>query len=505
MWRTVPIWVKQGINAWMTAAGIEDGRLLRSVSKSGKVNRDTLSDWTVWSIVEQSSKQIGIEHFGAHDLRRTRVIFVWFIKQRGLVPDDFFGRASLHRLLIEDPYAHPDAHGYYLSILQNLFFACLNTEVTEREWLPRTPSGSSSGYLVHNKLRQKSAFANPDVATNLFKDVPFLNGGLFDCLDEELEEDDSRAEKATPEGRGRKPVLRVDGFSEDPARQPRLPNRLFFGGLANVDLSDYYGKPTRRTVKGLIDLFDSYKLTIEENTPLEEEAVLDPELLGKVFENLLASYNDDTKTTARNKSGSFYTPREVVDFMVDQALVPYLAPFLGSRLEAADLAANESKLRRLLSYTEEEPGFTDEECEALIKAIEECKAIDPAVGSGAFPLGLLQKLVHVLHRLDPNNVKWKARNRSALELYRREAEDLPSFANREEQIADADRKLNDFDASFVAGTADYARKLYLIEGCLYGVDSRHYIRKMIRSWSSRASEPFLPNRCTNNPRTNPIR
>jgi len=67
----IPIWVKHGINAWMTAAGIEDGRLLRSVSKSGKVNRDTLSYWAVWSVVEQSSKQIGIEHFGAPDLRRT--------------------------------------------------------------------------------------------------------------------------------------------------------------------------------------------------------------------------------------------------------------------------------------------------------------------------------------------------------------------------------------------------------------------------------------------------
>ena len=67
----IPIWVKLGIDAWRTAAGIEDGRLLRSVSKSGKVNRETLSDWAVWSVVEQSSKQIGIEHFGAHDLRRT--------------------------------------------------------------------------------------------------------------------------------------------------------------------------------------------------------------------------------------------------------------------------------------------------------------------------------------------------------------------------------------------------------------------------------------------------
>jgi integrase len=67
----VPIWVKQGIEVWKAAAGIDKGRLLRSVSKSGKVNRDSLSDWVVWSVVEQSSKQIGIEHFGAHDLHRT--------------------------------------------------------------------------------------------------------------------------------------------------------------------------------------------------------------------------------------------------------------------------------------------------------------------------------------------------------------------------------------------------------------------------------------------------
>jgi integrase len=67
----IPIWVKQGIDAWLTAAGIDKGRLLRSISKSGKIKGDSLSDWAVWSVVEQSSKQIGIEHFGAHDLRRT--------------------------------------------------------------------------------------------------------------------------------------------------------------------------------------------------------------------------------------------------------------------------------------------------------------------------------------------------------------------------------------------------------------------------------------------------
>lgn len=67
----VPVWVKQGINAWMAAAKIEEGRLLRRVSKSGKVQGDGLSDWAVWSVVEQAAKQIGIERFGAHDLRRT--------------------------------------------------------------------------------------------------------------------------------------------------------------------------------------------------------------------------------------------------------------------------------------------------------------------------------------------------------------------------------------------------------------------------------------------------
>jgi integrase len=66
----VPVWVKQGINAWVTAAGVEDGRLLRAISKGGKVKK-SLSDWAVWSVVEQCAKQIGIERFGAHDLRRT--------------------------------------------------------------------------------------------------------------------------------------------------------------------------------------------------------------------------------------------------------------------------------------------------------------------------------------------------------------------------------------------------------------------------------------------------
>ncbi len=71
--RTValPIWVNQGIDAWTAAADIKDGRLLRRVSKSGKPQGAGLSDWAVWSVVEQSAKGIGMDRFGAHDLRRT--------------------------------------------------------------------------------------------------------------------------------------------------------------------------------------------------------------------------------------------------------------------------------------------------------------------------------------------------------------------------------------------------------------------------------------------------
>jgi integrase len=67
----IPVWVKNAINAWQTAAKIEDGRLLRPLSRSGRILGEELGDWAIWSVVESSAKEIGIEHFGAHDLRRT--------------------------------------------------------------------------------------------------------------------------------------------------------------------------------------------------------------------------------------------------------------------------------------------------------------------------------------------------------------------------------------------------------------------------------------------------
>jgi hypothetical protein len=69
--KRIPVWAKNAINAWQTSAKIEDGRLLRPLSKSGRILGEELGDWAIWSVVEGSAKEIAIEHFGAHDLRRT--------------------------------------------------------------------------------------------------------------------------------------------------------------------------------------------------------------------------------------------------------------------------------------------------------------------------------------------------------------------------------------------------------------------------------------------------
>lgn len=425
----------------------------------------------------------------------TRLMFVWFIKEKRLVPDALFNAGALAKLLKEPPASTPKGHGYYLAVLQNLFFATLNTEMDARRWR-HDEGGQSKDYLGHHVFRHAARFAEPAKALEAFESVPFLNGGLFECLDCEVGADDSRKDLAERE-RGRT-ILRIDGFSDQPDKQPRLPNALFFGGAKNEDLTTYFGKRRVVDVAGLIDLFERYKFTVEENTPLEEEAALDPELLGKVFENLLASYNEDTRTTARNKSGSFYTPREVVDFMVDEALVAWLLPKLPGELDlkrarapglaldrpgeldvssaehtpsASARTDDETRLRALLSFASRSHDFSPAQVDALIAAIESCKAIDPAVGSGAFPLGLLQKLVHVLDVLDPGGEKWRARNRLYYERQLAEAETIPAATERAAEIVKARQALADFDAKFESGHyPDYTRKLFLIDRCLHGVD-----------------------------------
>lgn len=437
----------------------------------------------------------------------TRLIFVWFIKEKGLVPEALFDPAELRKLLKDDPASARDSDTYYKAVLQNLFFATLNTEMSEnRTWRTKAVSGGLDGqYLIHTVYRFRDSFREPDRALALFKQVPFLNGGLFECLDREVLNRDSERNpdlKTRLVREGSRDVIRIDGFSERPDNPLKVPNKVFFASKEKVDLNaEYDTKGKTYEADGLIELFSRYKFTVEENTPVEEEVALDPELLGKVFENLLASYNSDTRTTARKKSGSFYTPREVVDYMVDEALVAYFerrlarktdVPTIKPHRQASDLAmpgasnlalnkeVNEAvavigtdldaRLRELLSLKENGNPFSNDETDELISAIDNLKALDPACGSGAFPMGLLQKLLHMLHRLDPDNSRWKAQLEAPYRKRITEAHTLDP-TRREAEIEDAEVALAKLDRDFSdANKPDYARKLYLIDKCIFGVD-----------------------------------
>jgi adenine-specific DNA-methyltransferase len=399
----------------------------------------------------------------------TRLIFVWFIKEKKLVPEGLFERDNLKKLLQDDPGTNGEDSTFYLAILQNLFFATLNVEMgTDRKWATEG-SGMKGDRLIHSLYRHKELFKNTEAALDLFSQIPFLNGGLFECLDRELTERDFQRnpelkQLAAKEGNGW--VLRVDGFSRRAEAQPKVPNKIFFGGQDDADLNDDLGtKGKRYRVLGLLDIFAGYKFTVEENTPVEEEVALDPELLGKVFENLLASYNEDTQSTARKQSGSFYTPREVVDYMVDEALIAYFE----RHLEEAD--NREETLHRLLSYTTESNDFSVADTTKLIASIEQLKILDPACGSGAFPMGVLTKLVHVLRKLDPDNKLWTAQNIAPLQAQLTEAKKIPDPSLRETKIEEAEAALDKSRHDFAnVKHADYTRKLYLIEKCIHGVD-----------------------------------
>lgn len=192
---------------------------------------------------------------------------------------------------------------------------------------------------------------------------------------------------------------------------------------------------------------------------------------------MLAAYNSETRVTARKQTGSFYTPREVVDYMVDESLLVYLTTrSLPESFAEADRAALEQDLRQLLDYKSDRNPFENQpdKAEVLIRAIDRLKALDPAVGSGAFPMGLLQKLVYVLGKLDPNNELWKhqQKEREILPLLDdiRRARQISYEAAREAAVQELQERLQQIEADFEENEMDYPRKLFLIENCIYGVD-----------------------------------
>ena len=378
----------------------------------------------------QQKSEEPLEEHKEHIIRLiTRLMFVWFIKEKRLIAEELFVEARTASLLKN--YDRDTGDSYYRAVLQNLFFATLNTEITKRGFSKET----NATHRDFSRYRYKKEIADPDGLLDLFGQTPFINGGLFDCLD---------SEEATRDG-----GYRIDCFTDNLAqrRGHSIPNRLFFDA------------------NGLIPLFNRYKFTVEENTPVEQEVALDPELIGKVFENLLAAYNPETRGTARKQTGSYYTPRPVVDYMVDEALVEALAQACSPR--DGDAAFWQDRLRYLLDY---EDAFDDanelfekEETAGIVRVISEIRALDPAVGSGAFPMGMLHKMAMALRRLDPDNRRW-----AALQKERARAKADAAFDTKDPRERKAE--LNEISDTFERYSGDFGRKLYLIQNSIFGVD-----------------------------------
>ena len=442
-----------------------------------------LYNWYMWVVNDPNTHFPENSHLPEHENEKknvkiirliTRLLFVWFIKEKkvkrgeglpdiGLVPSILFDTKELEKVLNDfDPNSETDGE-YYNAILQNLFFATLNNEVKSRKFIDTSNFyRSKKGYTVKNLYRDnkgegKSWFKiSHDEVINLFKTVPFLNCGLFECLDKYKRTDISYD------------VDRFfDGFSTKSGDKYRacLPNRLFFASELpeiTIEVTEKGKKvPIKIKSKGLINLLNEYVFTVEENTPLEQQVSLDPELLGKVFENLLAAYNPETEESARKSSGSYYTPREIVEYMVNESLIQYLK----TKLDADD--ETETQLRNLVSPSNLDFNFSDNQQDGILEALYHCRILDPACGSGAFPMGMLQQMVHIISRLDEHNEKWE-------KLITQKATDETTKAFENKELTDEERKavIAEITNTFTnnKNNPDYTRKLYLIQNCIFGVD-----------------------------------
>ena len=228
-----------------------------------------------------------------------RITFLHFLQRKGWMCGDL----NYMQNMFENSAYKND---YLDSVLEPLFFGILNTKPAEREAL-FTDYGWDKSLL------------------NEWKDIPYLNGGLFE-----------RDEEDEPES--------------------RFP-------------ADYF--------KRLFQFFSEYNFTIDENDPNDAEVGVDPEMLGKIFENLLEDNKD---------KGAFYTPKEIVRYMCQESLIAYLD---------TNTSVAKDKIRQfVLSPEEGVVDIPENKKSKLLAALEEVKICDPAIGSGAFPMGLLNELLH---------------------------------------------------------------------------------------------------------------
>ena len=287
-----------------------------------------------------------------------RLMFCWFLKERGLIPKkllelrDF--RDNAYPLVQDSTEADlnlelfAESSSYYRAILQNLFFNALHTPLASR-------SRSTTEWY-----RQEELHTNFD--WSLFERVPYINAALFE-----------RDVGDNVSNRYEEGVFSV-------------PNELFYA--EEISVMRGRGRNAQVVTKGLNRIFAQYKFTIEENTSLDEEVALDPELLGMVFENLLAEIDpneDGSSKSARNESGAYYTPRRIIDYMVNESLRIHLRNAMGYR-EGTLSEGYEEKLESLLYFDELDAEDTDFR-KAIVEALDQVKILDPACGSGGLPCG----------------------------------------------------------------------------------------------------------------------
>lgn len=156
------------------------------------------------------------------------------------------------------------------------------------------------------------------------------------------------------------------------------------GGLFEEDEYDKTDLTiTNENLKQVLELFDSYNFTVIEDTPHDSEIAIDPEMLGRVFEDLLED---------RKEKGAFYTPREIVHYMCQQSIINYLLNFYGED--------NLEDIKSLVIEDKTDTKFIRNNAKDIKKYLEDIKVLDPAIGSGAFPMGMLHEIVAVLSNLD---------------------------------------------------------------------------------------------------------
>lgn len=456
-----------------------------------------IANWYFWAV--ENVKFAAYDDKNAQQINEiacirfiTRLVFVWFLREKGLISESFFDEKYIKSLLLNfEPQSEntndtgifaqnkkeQNIHSYYNAILQNLFFATLNKPRGSRQFA--TDEGFHKNRTDNDMnmfYRYEKLFKNQDTEfiINLFDTIPFVNGGLFDSLDSKKED------------------RFIDGFTRNQKKQAQIPDYLFFSTKSDCFQNQlnkiYETKSKKYEVQGIINILKNYKFTVEENTPLEQDVALDPDLLGQIFENLLAYYNPETGQTARKSSGSFYTPPEIVNYMVEESLLEF---FINNFEKQSEEGFTKQNFRELLKIENEESPFSETQNKEILTCIyKNLKILDPACGSGAFPMAILDKLVQLVRKLDNQNIFFENLVKEPIQKQIDEKtkeqkqliEETTQLVNQIKieqikqnalkELEELKQKLttieNDFNQNLK--TNDYARKLHLIQNCIYGID-----------------------------------